>query len=191
MTNVYYDYFLNKVGRGGGQYYTGIGQIYRSKRGLQTGFGVYVPGSGVGRRRGLGWGAILSSIFRVATPLIKRVAPVLFKTLGTTAVDTVAGAAKDGIAGMNFKDSLIKRGKEGVQELISSAPAAFKGVISRGDITPYNRRRSHIPEKEHGKEGGVREEEEEVQKKPRIIHNVRAVRGRKRLGHKYPALKYF
>lgn len=186
--NIYYNYFLNKIGRGGGEYYTGIGHIYKSKRGLQTGYGVFVPSGGFGRRRGLGIGTILSSIFRIASPILKSIGAPILKALGTTAVDTVAGAAKDGIAGMNMKDSIIKRGKEGVHEIVSAAPAAFRGIVARSNLYNDRLNSSTIPDTEDEEDGSIYQEP--VRKKRRIIHNIKQ-KGKRRLGNKYPALRYF
>lgn len=130
--NPYYGYFKEVVGRGSGEYYTGIGQIYKSRRGIQRGYGNFVGGFPYGARRGLGLGSTLWSLFRMATPISK--------VLGSKAVDVVSNIAKDGIEGSNVKEAAKKHARAGMSDLFARMPKAFAGMMNKTGSGGY----SHI-----------------------------------------------
>ena len=121
--NPYYGYFKEVVGRGSGQYYPGIGQVYRARRGIQRGYGHFFAGTPYRTRRGLGIGSALMSLFRMASPILR--------VLGSKAVDVAANIAKDSIQGDNFKSSAIKHTSTGAKQLLGKVPEAFSGLMTK------------------------------------------------------------
>lgn len=175
-TNPYYGYFRELSGRGNGEYYTGIGQIYKSRRGLQRGYGFFMPGTPVGSRRGLGIANIFKSLFKIATPILKNV--------GSRAVDLLSGTAKDVLQGSNVKESFMKHGRDAASKLIADAPGAFSGFITRegpsDDVSSYG----------DSEEEGVHTRVIPRKRRKVISSRIRARNNNKRLKSQYPALQY-
>jgi hypothetical protein len=114
----YYDFFKDSIGKGEGKYYTGIGEPYRISYRYQKGYGLL---GSTARTRGDGFGNILSSIWRMAFPMLKTGA----KKLGTAALDVATNVASDALAGKDIKDSakehLTSKGVELIQDMKKSA----------------------------------------------------------------------
>ena len=114
----YYDYFKDAIGKGEGKYYIGIGEPYRTSSRYQKGYGLL---GGASRTRGDGFGNILSSLWRMAFPMIKTSA----KKLGSAALDVATNVASDALAGKDIKDSakehLTNKGVELLQDIKKSA----------------------------------------------------------------------
>lgn len=131
MDNKYYGHF--KAVTGGGVYdgyYTNMGQVYKTRPGVQRGYGHHMVNPRLSsRQRGLGFGSTLMSMFRMAAPILRA--------LGSKAVDVVSNVAKDAIQGSNIKESVVKRGKDGVNDIIAGAPAAFTGLVTKGVDTDH------------------------------------------------------
>jgi hypothetical protein len=121
--NKYYKHFLLTLGSGiDSQVEPNIGSVYRYRGGLHKGRPHLVLGS-IHRRRGLGFGSLLQSLFQRAAPLLR--------TLGTKTVDIVSNIAKDSLQGANIKDSAIKH----IQQAV---PEAFSGLINREEPVKEN-----------------------------------------------------
>ena len=114
----YYDFFKDSIGQGEGKYFTGIGEPYRLSSRYQKGYGFL---GATARTRGDGFGNILSSLWRMAFPMIKTSA----KKLGSAALDVATNVASDALAGKNIKDSakehLTNKGVELIQDIKKSA----------------------------------------------------------------------
>lgn len=95
----YYDFFKDSIGKGSGTYFPGIGEVYRTSSRYQKGYGLL--GVSGRPRYGNGIGNILSSLWRVAFPMIKSGA----QKLGTAALDVATNVASDALAGKDIKDS--------------------------------------------------------------------------------------
>jgi hypothetical protein len=110
----YYDYFKDAIGQGEGKYFIGIGEPYKTSSRYQKGYGL-------GRTRGDGFGNVLSSLWRMAFPMIKTSA----KKLGSAALDVATNVASDALAGKNIKDSakehLTNKGVELLQDIKQSS----------------------------------------------------------------------
>jgi hypothetical protein len=129
----YYDYFKDSIGQGEGKYYIGIGEPYRTSSRYQRGYGL---SNGFYRTRGDGFGNILSSIWRMAFPMIKTSA----KKLGSAALDVATNVASDALAGKDIKDSakehLTNKGVELLQDIKKStseqttSPIATMSTVS-------------------------------------------------------------
>lgn len=186
MENPYYEYFKDVKGLGNNKYYTGIGHIYKSRGGIQRGYGFFIPGCPTGKKRGLGLGTILKSIFSTVTPLIKKVAPHILKAVGTTATDTIANIAKDSIQGSNFKESTIKHGKTALNQLKTQLPKAFTGVIEqyKNDPVDENETSYDIEYPEDGPLPPPPKKRKYTRRQPHKSH-------KKKLKKRYPGLKYF
>jgi hypothetical protein len=124
MENRYYEYFKEAVGKGDGQYYANIGEIYRMRPGIQRGYGQFVVGSRLqGRyKRGMGIGSAIMSLFKRAVPLLK--------VLGSRAVDLASNIAKDTIQGNNVKESAIKHASNEANTLLSNAPSTIANFLN-------------------------------------------------------------
>ena len=95
---------------------------------VQSGHGVfegypYQRGFGNRNLRGHGLGNIFRSLFRIFSPIAKRVG----KAVGRQALRTGAEIATDVVSGENLKHSFKKRGKAGVQNLINKASSKLSG----------------------------------------------------------------
>ena len=114
----YYDFFKDSIGKGEGKYYTGIGEPYRISSRYQKGYGFL---GATARTRGDGFGNILSSLWRMAFPMIKT----SVKKLGSAALDVATNVASDALAGKDIKDSakehLTTKGVELIQDIKNSA----------------------------------------------------------------------
>jgi hypothetical protein len=129
--NRYFGHFKAVLGKGEGTYYANMGHVYKKRPGIQRGYGHYMMGHKLtSRQRGLGFGSTLMSMFRMAAPILK--------VLGAKAVDVVSNVAKDAIQGQNVKDSVIKHAKNQANDIISKAPAAFTGLVSRASESLNN-----------------------------------------------------
>ena len=114
----YYDYFKDAIGKGEGKYYVGVGEPYRISSHYQKGYGLLAISARTG---GDGFGNILSSLWRMAFPMIKTSA----KKLGTAALDVATNVASDALAGKDIKDSakehLTNKGVELLQDIRKGA----------------------------------------------------------------------
>lgn len=95
----YLEFFKDSIGKGIGKYYSGIGEVYRSGARYQKGYGLLGVSSNY--YRGDGFGSILSSLWRVAFPMIKTGA----KRLGSAALDVASNVAADALQGKDIKES--------------------------------------------------------------------------------------
>lgn len=189
-TNPYFHYFKTVVGRGNGEYYTGIGNIYKSRRGIQRGYGIFLPGVPHGARRGLGLGSVFKSLFRVATPILRNIGTAL----GSTAVDVLSNTAKDALQGSILTQSFLKHGKTGAQDLLSKVPRAFSGTIERASPLSDHPSGKHTPSSHPDSDGGGRgdfEDLEAVPVKRRRVTKVRRNANKRQLHKRYPALSRF
>lgn len=111
----YYEYFKDSIGKGNGKYFNGIGEVYRSSSRYQKGYGLL--GTSQASYRGEGLGNILSSLWRVAFPMLKTGA----KTLGSAALDVATNVASDALKGRDIKESakehLTTKGAELLQTI--------------------------------------------------------------------------
>lgn len=111
----YVDFFKDSIGQGPGKYYSGIGEVYRSGSRYQKGYGLL--GTSSYYYRGEGFGNILSSLWKMAYPMLKTGA----KTLGTAALDVATNVASDALQGKNIAESakqhLTDKGTELIQSL--------------------------------------------------------------------------
>ena len=114
--NPYLEYFLDSVGKGKGEYYANIGEVYKVSPQYQKGFGngVLFP-----YKQGTGLGSVLSNLWRLAAPMIKKSA----QSLGKTAVNVASNIAQDVIEGKNIKESAQKH---------------ITGVINKTDVPKEN-----------------------------------------------------
>lgn len=114
-TDSYYEYFKDSIGKGNGKYFNGIGEVYRSSSRYQKGYGLL--GTSQSAFRGEGLGNILSSLWRVAFPMLKTGA----KTLGSAALDVATNVASDALKGRDIKESakehLTTKGTELLQTI--------------------------------------------------------------------------
>lgn len=90
----------------------GIDYYYKHQVG-----GVIPPYAGVRYQRGSGLGGILSSLGRVAVPLLKKAAA----TVGKQALSSGVKLAGDIISGRNVKRAVKHRAAEGGEELVKKA----------------------------------------------------------------------
>lgn len=84
-------------------------QYYRSQAG--SGLPIFVGGR---NQRGNGLGSMLSSLFRQAVPMLKRVGGQLFRS--------GAQVARDMLDGQSFSDSARKRASQGITTLLGEDP---------------------------------------------------------------------
>jgi hypothetical protein len=116
----YLDFFKDAVGQGPGTYYRGIGELYRASSRYQRGYGLL--GATHYSRQGDGLGNILSSLWRVAFPMIKTGA----KKIGSAALDVATNVAADALQGKNIreaaKEHLTNKGVELLDQIKSSQP---------------------------------------------------------------------
>ena len=99
--NPYLEFFRDSVGKGKGHYYANIGEVYKLSPRYQKGFGngVLFP-----YKQGTGLGSVLSNLWRLAAPMIKKSA----QSLGKTAVNVASNIAQDVIEGKDIKESAQK-----------------------------------------------------------------------------------
>jgi hypothetical protein len=113
----YLAFFKDSIGAGSGNYYSGIGEVYKSSSRYQKGYGLLGVSQNDYNRRGEGLGSILSNLWRVAFPMLKTGA----KKLGSAALDVATNIASDALQGKNVKEvakeHLKKKGSELLQEL--------------------------------------------------------------------------
>jgi hypothetical protein len=124
MDNKYYGHFKAVMGRGDGSYYANMGHVYKTRPGVQRGYGSYIVSPKLSsRQRGLGFGSTLMSMFKMAAPILKA--------LGSKAINVVSNVAQDAIQGSNIKDSAIKHARSEVSDIIAQAPAVFSGLVTK------------------------------------------------------------
>jgi hypothetical protein len=170
----YYEFFKDSIGEGSGQYYRGIGEIYRTSSRYQKGYGLL--GTSYYRKHGDGFGNILSSLWRVAFPMIKTGA----KKLGSAALDVATNVAADALQGKDIreaaKEHLTNKGVELIKQIQKPDDTSIKDVtktipavspITTSQSTPSFRK---LPRKRTGK--------------------VTFAQPRSSKQAKYPALKY-
>ena len=122
----YLDFFKDSIGQGSGQYFRGIGELYRTSSRYQKGYGLI--GHGSYESRGEGLGNILSSLWRVAFPMIKTGA----KKIGSAALDVATNVAADALQGKDIreaaKEHLTNKGVELLHDI--KAPTTTKSVTT-------------------------------------------------------------
>jgi hypothetical protein len=124
MDNKYYGHFKAVMGKGDGSYYANMGHVYKTRPGVQRGYGSYIVNPRLSsRQRGLGFGSTMMSLFKMAAPILR--------SLGSKAVNVAANVAQDAIQGSNIKDSVIRHAKNEVSGIIEQAPAAFTGLVTK------------------------------------------------------------
>jgi hypothetical protein len=129
----YLDFFQDQIGHGSGQYYRGIGELYHTSPRYQKGYGLAGPGY-YRSQHGAGLGNILSSLWRVAFPMIKTGA----KKIGSAALDVATNVAADALQGKDFreaaKEHLTNKGVELLHDIKTSAspgvPNSTKSVTT-------------------------------------------------------------
>lgn len=170
----YFEFFKDSIGQGSGQYYRGIGEIYRTSSRYQKGYGLL--GSNYYPKHGGGFGNILSSLWRVAFPMIKTGA----KKLGSAALDVATNVAADALQGKDIreaaKEHLTNKGVELIHQIQnpdSTAKEVTKTIPAVSPETPIQATPSfrRLPRKRTGK--------------------VTFAQPRRAKQAKYPALKYF
>lgn len=97
----YYTFFKDSIGEGPGTYLTGIGQVYRTTPRYQRGYGLLGIENNAFAPHGQGLGSILSSLWKVAAPMIKTGA----KKLGSAALDVATNVAADALQGKDIRES--------------------------------------------------------------------------------------
>lgn len=129
----YYDFFKDSIGKGEGKYYIGIGEPYRTSSHYQKGYGLL---GGTAQIRGDGFGNILSSLWRMAFPMIKTSA----KKLGSAALDVATNVASDALAGKDIKDSakehLTNKGVELLQDIKKSTEQTSPSITTMSTVSP-------------------------------------------------------
>jgi hypothetical protein len=124
----YLDFFKDSIGHGSGQYYRGIGELYRTSSRYQKGYGLI--GQNYYNRRGDGLGNILSSLWRVAFPMIKTGA----KKIGSAALDVATNVAADALQGKDIreaaKEHLTNKGVELLQDIKKPSGETTKSVTT-------------------------------------------------------------
>lgn len=181
--NPYYGYFKEVTGRGSSEYYPGIGQVYKARRGVQRGYGYFVGGNPYRTRRGLGIGSALMSLFKMASPFLR--------VLGSKAVDVAANIAKDSIQGDNFKSSAIKHASTGAKQLLGKVPEAFSGLMTK-NIAPLSNEISIPPASGESRAIGKQTAQKQYtrRKRPNNSRNISFATKRGRGSSTYPALQY-
>jgi hypothetical protein len=123
----YLDYFQDSIGQGSGQYFRGVGELYRTSSRYQKGYGLIGYNY---ETRGEGLGNILSSIWRVAFPMIKTGA----KKIGSAALDVATNVATDALQGKDIreaaKEHLTNKGVELLQDLKTPSTDLSKPVTT-------------------------------------------------------------
>lgn len=122
--NPFYDHFKSLIGEGIGDNDDNIGDIYRSIM-YQRGYGFDDEFVDYDATYGLGFGEVLSNVFRLATPLLKKG----LQYLGNQAVSTVANIAQDAIAGQNVAESAKKHVSHAAGDVFAKAPAAIANSV--------------------------------------------------------------
>lgn len=178
--NPYYGYFKETVGRGNGKYYTGIGHVYTARRGIQRGTGFFVPGASMYSQRGMGFGSVFSSLFRMASPILK--------VLGLKAVDVVSNIAKDTIDGQNVKESVIKHVSNEGKQLLGKVPTTIKNILNKTGLTE-EQTNSQAPEAEVSTPFEIVHQKQPSKRRGKVVHSKIKSKVRRGSG-KYPALKF-
>ena len=133
--NPYFDYFMQAGGKGVDHNLSGrIGSVYSQNPYYQKGYG-YLGGHR--EKYGRGIGSTLSSLWRLAFPIIKKGA----QALGTAAADVASNVATDVLEGKNFKESAIEHAKKKGLELLKEVPEALNKTPAAVDNTV-----THIPD---------------------------------------------
>ena len=113
----YLEFFKDSIGKGNGKYYSGIGEVYKSSSRYQKGYGLLGVSQNDYGRRGDGLGSMLSSLWRVAFPMLKTGA----KKLGSAALDVATNVASDALQGKDIKESakehLISKGSKLLEDI--------------------------------------------------------------------------
>jgi hypothetical protein len=148
----YFEYFKDVIGQGSGQYFGGIGELYKTSSRFQKGYGL--SATPYYTHSGHGLGNILSSLWRAAFPMIKTGA----KKIGSAALDVATNVAADALQGKDIreaaKEHLTNKGVELLHDIKSSSTASTKPVtttipaVSLPQDTPSFRR---LPRKRTGK----------------------------------------
>lgn len=151
--NKYYRFFLSQVNKrqaGGGVAIPELGEIYHFRNGLRRGNGHLVLGH-VRRRRGLGIGSFLLSLFQRAKPILK--------TIGTKAIDVASDIAKDALSGKDIRSSAISNISEAlpssIRNLTQNTPTGSENNINKPKSVSFAvsaaKRRKLRPSKQYGR----------------------------------------
>jgi len=173
----YYDYFKDAIGQGDGKYYVGIGEPYRVSSRYQKGYGLGITG----RTRGDGFGNILSSLWRMAFPMIKTSA----KKLGTAALDVATNVASDALAGKDIKESakehLTNKGVELLHDIKKGSDQTAPSVETMSTVSSQQPSLVAAPPKQTFRRL-ARKRTGKVTFAPTTLNSKKV---------KYPALKHF
>lgn len=80
---------------------------------------------GLPYQRGAGLGSFFRSLFSMAIPVIKRAASSTAKVVGKQALSTIGKVATDVSSGHNFKESVVKRGKEAASNILQESAGSL------------------------------------------------------------------
>ena len=129
----YYEYFKNQQkGFGGGAYVEGIGNVYRSRRGIR-GFGLY-------RQRGAGIGSFFAGLFRKVVPfLTEKVIPTVGPAVKESLKTAAANVMQDVIQGENVLESVKKNVSTEGQKLFAKVPE----VLAASELTKRKGSKRH------------------------------------------------
>lgn len=127
MPNAYFEFFKDSIGKGSNKYYSGIGEVYRSSSRYQKGYGLLGVSQNNYGRRGDGLGSMLSNLWRIAFPMIKKGA----QKLGSAALDVATNVATDALSGKNIKEAATEHLKKKGSELLKEINPSLIGTIDK------------------------------------------------------------
>jgi hypothetical protein len=125
--HAYLEFFKDSIGKGPGKYYSGIGEVYRSSSRYQKGYGLLGVSQNDYGRRGDGLGNMLSNLWRIAFPMIKKGA----QKLGSAALDVATNVATDALSGKNIKEAATEHLKKKGSELLKDINPSLIGTIDK------------------------------------------------------------
>lgn len=111
---------------------------YYKQQAIQSGHGL--DGfHGLAFQRGAGLGSFFKSLFRIAVPVLKRVATTTAKRVGHQALGAVGQIAADISDGRSLKDSIQSRGKQAVSNVLHETANSIQTGNGLG-VRPANLR---------------------------------------------------
>jgi hypothetical protein len=123
----YHDYFKDSIGAGSGKYYSGIGELYKSSTRYQKGYGLLGVSQNEYTRRGDGLGNMLSNLWRMAFPMIKKGA----QKMGSAALDVATNVASDVLQGKDIKEAAKEHLKAKGTQLLEDINPSLIGKIDK------------------------------------------------------------
>lgn len=123
----YHNFFKDSIGKGSGQFYGGIGEVYKSSSRYQKGYGLLGVSQNNYARHGEGIGSMLSNLWRMAFPMIKTGA----QKLGTAALDVATNVASDVIQGKDIKEAAKEHLKTKGSQLLQEINPSLVGKITK------------------------------------------------------------